>query len=111
MSEHTKQPWGWQYFGELHLVGQHGRRPVVLCARSGDLQTRGENGLLIPLTPEHPNAVRIVACVNACAGLNPEAIPKLVEACEEWATYTGDIRVAVARADKLKAALKALKHD
>jgi hypothetical protein len=29
---------------------------------------------------ELANARRIVACVNACAGLNPEAVPKLVTA-------------------------------
>ena len=28
------------------------------------------------------NARRIVACVNACAGLNPEAVPDLLAACE-----------------------------
>ena len=25
---------------------------------------------------------RAVACVNACAGLNPDAVPELVKACE-----------------------------
>jgi len=27
------------------------------------------------------NAERIVACVNGCAGLNPEAVPELLAAC------------------------------
>ena len=33
------------------------------------------------------NARRIVACVNACEGINPEAVPDLLAACElclEW---------------------------
>lgn len=29
-----------------------------------------------------PNAARIVACVNSCAGLDPAAIPALIEAAE-----------------------------
>jgi hypothetical protein len=31
------------------------------------------------------NARRIVACVNACEGINPEAVPDLLEACEAYA--------------------------
>ncbi len=27
------------------------------------------------------NAARIIACVNACEGINPEAVPNLLEAC------------------------------
>jgi len=27
-------------------------------------------------------ATRLVSCYNACAGLNPEAVPELVAACE-----------------------------
>lgn len=34
-----------------------------------------------PHNPD-PNYLRAVACVNACAGLNPEAIPGLFEACK-----------------------------
>ena len=29
------------------------------------------------------DSARIVACVNACAGLNPEAVPEFVAACED----------------------------
>jgi predicted nucleic acid-binding Zn ribbon protein len=29
------------------------------------------------------NAERIVSCVNACAGINPEAIPELIKAAEK----------------------------
>ena len=38
-------------------------------------------------TPEEmlANADRIVACVNACEGINPEAVPGLLEACEALA--------------------------
>ena len=33
-----------------------------------------------PSGPSIPNAQRIVACVNACEGINPEAVPDLLEA-------------------------------
>ena len=29
------------------------------------------------------DARRIVACVNACAGINPEAVPDLIKACQD----------------------------
>ena len=29
------------------------------------------------------NARRIIACVNACAGINPEAVPDLIQSLEE----------------------------
>ena len=62
--------------------------------------------------PEHPNAwrgsgnrcfqiflsledwQRAAACVNACAGINPEAVPALAEACRSlcsaWECYLRD---------------------
>jgi hypothetical protein len=27
------------------------------------------------------NGARIVACINGCAGINPEAVPELLQAC------------------------------
>lgn len=37
-----------------------------------------------PIVIHAPQDVRerIEACVNACAGINPEAVPKLLAACE-----------------------------
>ncbi len=32
---------------------------------------------------------RIIACVNACAGINPEAVPMMREACEQLASIGG----------------------
>ena len=47
----------------------------------------------LPLAPIHvevdggdeakANAHRIVACVNACEGINPEAVPELLEALKD----------------------------
>ena len=66
MSEHTP--------GRLH-VGSHYRTDVesregrVAECRMGT--SRGE-----------ANAAHIVACVNACEGINPEAVPELLEAAK-----------------------------
>jgi hypothetical protein len=37
---------------------------------------------LLPVHRHEANARRIVACVNACEGINPEAVPDLLAACE-----------------------------
>lgn len=39
-------------------------------------------GATIATVPEPANADRIVQCVNACAGINPEAVPELLAALE-----------------------------
>lgn len=44
----------------------------VVCGTSGHSETA------------LANMRRIVACVNGCAGINPEAVPELVEACEAF---------------------------
>ena len=59
---------------------------------------------------QEANARRIVACWNACEGIDPEAVPGMVEACkrvlraEEWAK-TSDRMSSVEIADLLRAAL------
>lgn len=35
-------------------------------------------------------ADRIAACLNACDGINPEAVPELVKACEAMLPYVED---------------------
>lgn len=74
MSEHTKEPWGWQKFGdEWMLVAQHGMRDIVINTRrrglNGAQLCMRKDGIMYPMTPEHPDAQRIVACVNALAGI------------------------------------------
>lgn len=86
MTEHTKEPWGWrEVAGGMKLVGDHSDIPFVLDAggsRGAHLRGRGPKPVerMQPLTPDMPDAERIVACVNHCAGLKPEGIPKAVEA-------------------------------
>lgn len=56
------------------------------------------------------NARRIVACVNACEGMNPEAVPALLEACrkasallasldEDYAEVESDLYDAIRKAE------------
>ena len=69
-AEHTKEPWSvdpistWSIRGDGHKV--------VTCASN-------EDGDAL----DNANAAHVVLCVNACAGLNPEAIPAAIEALEK----------------------------
>ena len=80
-TKHTPEPWlasGEYVYGNTNPVGSTVDRPA--------------------------DAARIVACVNACAGLNPEHIPALVEAVQ--AVVDADVFVAMPR---LRAALAAVR--
>jgi hypothetical protein len=64
------------------------------------------------------NAARIVACVNALAGLDPAAVPLVVEALEACVETLAPLRGQAALAprveaalDRAKAALDALKQQ
>lgn len=59
-AKHTPGPWRWMTAETL--VGDHGRRPVVLTTTPlGGLATGGNDGLLGRLSAEHPNARLIAA--------------------------------------------------
>jgi hypothetical protein len=47
------------------------------------------------------NAARLVACWNACEGINPEAVPELLEACKALLSFAESVRPggAVLRTD------------
>lgn len=83
-SQHTPGPWAWQRLGELCLVGQHGRRPIVLTTlqRNAQLCVRDERGVLKPLDPDHPDARLIAAAPDlleaaraAVAAMRPDCVP------------------------------------
>ena len=60
-TKHTPEPWGPHLFG---LTGTIGESMCVLLPRADYSRAR--------------------ACVNACAGINPEAVPDLLAAAVEW---------------------------
>lgn len=60
------------------------------------------------------NAARIVACVNACAGLNPDALPALIAAAEHALVEFDRCTMFDANGsafDALRSALSALRGD
>lgn len=74
--KHTKEPWTW----EEHELST-GYSAVVY----------DENGVAIDTHISAEKAKHIVECVNACAGLNPAAIPDVVDAAIRIADDVQDL--------------------
>lgn len=66
---HTLHGWTWLRSGEpgeAHLVGAHGRRPVVLGAdRNGRLVQRAASGGLVPFDPATPDGQLLALATTA----------------------------------------------
>lgn len=69
MSNHTPEPWC--KLNDCGTVGIWGPQGDCVAVNNGCS------------CDNEANADRIVACVNACAGLNPEAVPDVVEALKQ----------------------------
>ncbi|MES2706106.1 MAG: hypothetical protein V4726_05820 [Verrucomicrobiota bacterium] len=74
--EHTPEPWT----QDLDYV--ESERGIVARASAP--------GLYPERWQAHANAARIVACVNACTGINPEAVPDMLAALHEGRRAIGD---------------------
>ena len=77
---HTPEPWGFEMDGSGHLwVG-----PMRPDAKISEIVFGVETVATKDEQRERriANAARACHCVNALRGLNPEAVPKLVEAVE-----------------------------
>lgn len=75
MSNHTPEPWSineWPQGDAEIRIGAVGYPRIAAVL----LKYESING-------QKANAERIVACVNACAGIDPEAIPLLMEALRD----------------------------
>ena len=81
MAGHTPEPW------DAYLDGS-----------DSDVRANGGETVICPMAPytgspfgkeAEANAKRIAACVNACKGINPEAVPELLEALNECFTDDG----------------------
>lgn len=79
MSKHTPEPW---HAGEGNGKGN-------IFAKVGRMRLEQGGTTLYPICHVinfdgeiDANIERIVACVNACKGINPAAVPHLMEACE-----------------------------
>ena len=53
------------------------------------------------------NARRIVACVNACEGINPEAVPDLLQACKAALAYMIDDKASDVSGERALSAIRA----
>ena len=75
-TEHTPEKWTVAGYDKLNGV-------PVLVVQAIERQP-GNNSIeaFCPGPNAAANAHRIVACVNACEGLNPEAVPGLLEALQ-----------------------------
>lgn len=95
MNKHTAEPW-------LTNTNSQG---------DWDISPDGEDMIcdLKGCANSEANAVRIVACVNACAGLNPDAVPGLVSALRAALNHIEhgwtDPALCIAVADIARAAL------
>lgn len=92
MSKHTPEPWT---AGDRTIYGSGGDTRMTVahtnCAGS------------LTMEEDRANAARIVACVNGCAGINPDAVPDLLKALEDIAQGTYGAACGIARAAIAKA--------
>ncbi len=98
-TQHTKGPLAWQKFGEHYcLTGQYGMRPIALSARGG-ISVRDARGLLVPLTPDHPDAMLYAAAPDLLEALS-NLLGFGINNSMESQIAQDDARAAIARATK-----------
>ena len=67
---------------------KHTPAPWRVCSEGGicvDYEMYGDKAIIAETFG--PNAERIVECVNALEGLNPEHLPELIRAVEEFNSF------------------------
>jgi hypothetical protein len=69
-AKHTSEPWRWSE--DSNWVELKGKDGPVCCF---DVDKRGRSDAPLPA-----DRTRIIACINACAGINPEALPDFLRA-------------------------------
>lgn len=79
MSKHTPEPWTTEGSNGIYLKLPNGDThsfPIIWSEKAGM-----DVAYIVPMDDtKRADADRIVACVNALAGLNPEAVQDVVEA-------------------------------
>ena len=76
MRNHTPEPWGFTDHGQ-NIDGDD-----WYSINRGSIDIAYERWSQNDEPTRRANALRIVACVNACEGINPEAVPELLKACK-----------------------------
>lgn len=95
-------PWTWRDFGNgLGLYTAHSGAKVVLAASMGPvggrIMARGEDGVLEPLTPEHPVA-RVVEAAPGLLVLAEQAVAGYTQAGYVEPCVIDGLRAAIAKA-------------
>lgn len=99
--KHTPEPWEFHAQGDADewcLLTAGGKRWVIAFRQNGELLD----------VEQEANARRIVACVNACAGINTEALEELGPIAAMM--YSGD-QMARHQRDDLLAALYEIERN
>lgn len=76
--KHTQEPW--RYFGGIFSAQMADGAPALYGVEKEG--RKSSENCIAGLIPIEADAARIISCVNACQGLNPEAVPELLEACK-----------------------------
>ena len=78
MSKHTKEPWKLGAHTDRNLVDHEDLWVVIRTNENGpDRTIIASHGFAQPdICPSYENAERIIACVNACAGIPTEELEK-----------------------------------
>jgi hypothetical protein len=92
-TKHTNEPW------QLLMVdGEHDEthRGIIFCQRPETDCCKANPRIALAIVDHieggegEANASRIVSCVNACAGLNPESVPELLALAQHVLAMKGD---------------------
>lgn len=102
MTKHTAEPWdlmphGIIYGGPVQQYANGSTKSQIAMTTGADFMAQGE---------QHANARRIVACVNACAGIDTGGLEQLPKTSEPIVTRIQ--RLTIQRDDLLAAAREAL---
>ena len=95
LMKYTPEPWA------AHFSGSHGQTIVDWPAGLGLIAVPSARATI---DEQDANAHRLVACVNACEGINPETVPKLLAIAKEVVLFAPEY----AGNDDLNAALSDL---
>jgi hypothetical protein len=91
-TKHTPEPWAVEKATHSHEFGTDFIECILVNSARQEI---ARTSTRIVCNDSTPNAERIVACVNACAGLNPEAIQELIAALDAVTQQLSDLHAAI----------------
>ena len=100
-TKHTSGPWQVAYYAggdgnggyaSSHYTIQKGEKKIVKTINA------------VATEEDEANAARIVSCVNACEGINPDAAPDMLEALKLAVKLMPETTISAINADEWEAA-------